>query len=599
MTNLEINNSKIYRLFAWILFGLLTTYLLLRAFFVEPIHDEIATFFYYIESGIYWGPDLMLDANNHILNSFIGHWIYLIFGDNLFLIRLPNVIAFGFYFWGIYRFIQPIYSSIHKGLILLGTTCIPFILEYFAYTRGYGISLGLFVFSLSYIRDFATNRNIKSVYWSSLLVCLAVYANLTFLLTLILMGILFIIIQFIYRKELSKKQHLRLILVYFLLLVSMLPNFYYAHILKENGALYYGGLTGFWAVTGKSLAQYIIFSVMQWIKYASLIVILALVIYFIRRWMKIGLKQFSSDSATISAWFLFGNCVAIILMAKILDVNYPEDRVGMHLVIFFLLTIGFVLSRIKSLNWLLFGLLFFPITLIPRINLSTSVFSPDDRISNEFFSDVNKNVNSYATIAVYPLQFLTWNYLSRGLDSTNFVSSQREFNQTADIVLTKTSLFKDQEFLKNYDVIAHNPESAHVAYKRKKDYKKKVIFSLPVNIENSQDEYVTIFQSQIPDSLRHRKLQFHFEADVKAENIFREFAIFVYSTFSKEQESIDYHYVNQRFAHGLQKEFPLNFNYAVEKLDTNENEFRIYIWNRKNEKISIKNGIFQILELTE
>ena len=598
MNYLTKSNSKIYPVFAWVIFGLLMLYLVLRAYFVAPLHDEVATLFHYIESGIYWGPDLILDANNHLLNSAVGHWIYLIFGDDFFFLRLPNVLAFAFYFWGIYRFIKPIPSALSKALILIGTTCIPYILEYFAYTRGYGISMGLFVFSLSYIRDFVVNRELKAVYWSCLLLCLAVYSNLTFLLTLILVGLLFVLIQWMYRKEFNRKQHVFLGITYLLLGISMLPNLYYAHLLKANGALYYGSLAGFWEVTGKTLARYIIFHDLNWLKYASLLAIFALIYFLIRRWIKLGSMLFFTKSSTVLAWLLFGNCVAIILMAKILKINYPEDRVGMHLAVLFLLLVGFVLSQHKYLKWLLLGMLFFPITMIPRINLTTSVFTPDDRMSKSFFQEVNKQVNSYATIAVYPLQQLTWSYFSRCLDSNNYVSSERDFNRTAEIVITKTTLFKGQDFLKNYTSIAHDPESDYIAYQRKTPYIKKVIYNLPVNIHDSKDEYITIFQSEIPDYLRNRKLQFHFHAKVTAENSFGEFAILAYSTFSKEMQSLDYTYVNERWVHGTKKEFSLNFNYAVDELRADENEIRIYIHNRKNEKISLENGVFEILELS-
>lgn len=599
MNNIEKQNSKVFTVFVWTLFGLLTSYLLARAFFLEPLHDEAATFFYYIESGVYWGPDLLLDANNHLLNSMIGHWMYLIFGEQLFFIRLPNIIAFIFYFWGIFRFIKPISSEIHKALILIGVTCIPFILEYFANTRGYGLSLGLFVFSLSYIRDFVVNRNIKAAYWSSLLLCLAVYANLTFLLTLILMGFLFVLIQWMYRKSLTRNQHLLLLLNYTLLGISMLPNLYYAHILKANGALYYGSLDGFWEVTGKTLSLYILFHDLNWLKYASLVVILILIFYFVKRWLKLGSFQFFSQTATVLAWFLFGNCIAIVLMAKLLQINYPEDRVGMHLAVLFLLLIGFVLSQIKTMNWLLFAMLFFPITMIPRINLTTSVFSPDDRISRTYFKEVTKNLNSYTTVSIYPLQQLTWSYFSRELDSNNFVISQRDFNPTSEVVMTKTTFFKNQDFLKNYNVIAHNPESTHIAYQRKIPYQKKIIYNLPLNIIDSQEEYIMIYQGEIPDSLRNRKIQFHINTEVVADNIYREFAVLAYSTFDKDMNVTDYQYVNERWVHGTKKEFLLNFNYAIEQFKAEENEVRLYIWNPKKEKISLKNGAFQILELSD
>jgi len=599
MNNFQKYINKSYSAFAWIVFGLLIFYLLLRAYFLTPLHDEAATLFYYIESGIYWGPDLLIDANNHLLNSMIGHWIYLLFGDDFFFIRLPNVVAFVFYFWGIYRFIKPIPSNIHKTLILLGTTCIPFILEYFAYTRGYGISMGLFIFSLSYIRDFMVNRNIKSAYWSSLFLCLTVYSNLNFLLSLILMLLLFGLIQWMHKQDFNKKQHASLFINYGLLGVSMLPNLYYADLLKTSGALYYGSLDGFWNVTGKTLAENIIFHNLDWLKYASIVVILLLTIYLILRWVKLRSLKFFTKSSTLLAWFLFGNCIAIILMAKIMHVNYPEDRVGMHLAILFLLLIGFILSEVKSLNWLLFGMLFFPISMIPKINLTTSVFSPDNRMSKAFFQDVTENLNSYSTVSYYPLQQLVYSYLSRDLDTNYFVNSERGFNHTSEVVLTKTTLFKDQDFLKNYNVIASNPESTFIAYKRKTPYKKEVIYNQPLNIIDSNDEYISIYQTYIPDSLRNRKLQFHIDGDLVADNIYREFAVLVYSTFDNDMKSTDYQYVNERWIHGTKKEFILNFNYAVNELKKEEHEIRIYIWNQKRENISLKNGSFQILELSD
>ncbi len=487
------NKSRTYFVFSWLVFGLLLTYLLLRAYFLEPLHDEVATFFHYIESGVFWGPDVQLDANNHILNSILSHWLYLVFGDQFFYLRLPNVLAFILYFWGIYRFIKPIQFIIGKALILLGTTCIPFILEYFAYTRGYGISMGLFMFSLSYIRDFAKTRNVKSVYWSALLLGLAVYANLTLLLSLILMGLFFLLIQFIYRNDINKKGHVFLFIAYFLLGLAMLPNLMYAQLLKDSGALYYGGLEGFWEVTGKSLARNIIFHELNWLKYASIVVVLLLMSYFIHRWMKIKNLQFFTKSSTVLAWFLFGNCAAVVLMAKLLGINYPADRVGMHLPVLFILLLGFVLSQFKYSKWLLLGLLFFPLTMIPRINVSTSVFSPDDRTSHSFFEEVNKHINPYSAISIYPMQMLTWAFLSRDFDSTNYLVSEREFNHASDVVIHRTTLIHGHDYLKNYNVIAHHPESTHIAYQRKSPHQKNIIFELPLNIIDASHEYITFY----------------------------------------------------------------------------------------------------------
>lgn len=599
MNTLNSNESKIYPVFTWVLFGLLITYLLLRAYFLEPLHDEAATFFYYIESGLFWGPDVMLDANNHWLNSILGHWMYLIFGDQFFFVRLPNVFAFILFFWGIYRLIKPIQSDLNKMLILLGTTCIPFILDYFSYTRGYGLSMGLFIFSLSYVRDFVVHLHLRSAFWASFFMGLSVYANLNFILSLILMGLLFVLMQLLHKKELSIKQHLLLVSNYILLALAMLPNIFYGLQLKESGALYYGSLDGFWEVTGKTLSRYVIFYDADWLKYASLALIAVLIFYFVRRWKSLGGIKFFRKSSTLMAWFLFGNCAAIILMAKLMDVNYPEDRVGMYLVTLFLLMMGFVLNEIKAMNWMLVGMLFFPIVMIPKTNLSTSIFSPDDRMAQTFFDEVQKHVDSYSTISIYPMQQLTWAHHSRSVDSNNYVIVGREFNKVTDIAIHKTPLLEGIENLDEYDVIAHTPESTHIAYKRKSPYQKKVIYELPLTISETQKEFVSLVSFIIPDSLRNRKLQFHIHGDVEAENKFREFAIMTYSTFDENDQVVNHSYTNERWYHGKKKEFLLNFNYAVERLEPNEHEIRTYLWNRKHEKIGLKNGVFQILELIE
>src|SRR5690554_7005922 len=84
---------------------------------------------------------------------------------------------------------------------------------------------------------------------------LSVYANLNFILSLILMGLLFVLMQLLHKKELSIKQHLLLVSNYILLALAMLPNIFYGLQLKESGALYYGSLDGFWEVTGKTLSD--------------------------------------------------------------------------------------------------------------------------------------------------------------------------------------------------------------------------------------------------------------------------------------------------------------------------------------------------------
>ena len=69
-------------LISTIIFAFLFIYIALRASLIPLIHDEAATFFYYIQTGVYLPPEAHLAANNHILNSALGSISFHIFGSS-------------------------------------------------------------------------------------------------------------------------------------------------------------------------------------------------------------------------------------------------------------------------------------------------------------------------------------------------------------------------------------------------------------------------------------------------------------------------------------------------------------------------------------
>lgn len=95
MTHFHLKNNW----FILPLFALLTTYAILRSLFVEPLFDELGTFYWYIQTGLLPGKGAALDANNHILNSFISNQFYRAFGDYFVLYRLFALITFPVYFF--------------------------------------------------------------------------------------------------------------------------------------------------------------------------------------------------------------------------------------------------------------------------------------------------------------------------------------------------------------------------------------------------------------------------------------------------------------------------------------------------------------------
>jgi len=106
------------------------------------LHDEIATYYFYFYHGDFIGKTIQWDANNHLLNSIIGSVLYKMFGDNFTILRLPNLLSFILFFVGSYKLTLSLKTPFLKLTGLLALTCIPFVLDYFAYARGYGMSMG-------------------------------------------------------------------------------------------------------------------------------------------------------------------------------------------------------------------------------------------------------------------------------------------------------------------------------------------------------------------------------------------------------------------------------------------------------------------------
>ncbi|MFN5795831.1 MAG: hypothetical protein ACK455_13590, partial [Bacteroidota bacterium] len=88
-----------------VFFGLLWLYNIVKAYSVAFYWDEIYTYLHYVKKGNLIPHQLdKMDANNHPLNTFLIYLCVKLFGHHLFVLRLPNIIAYLFYAFFAYRF---------------------------------------------------------------------------------------------------------------------------------------------------------------------------------------------------------------------------------------------------------------------------------------------------------------------------------------------------------------------------------------------------------------------------------------------------------------------------------------------------------------
>ena len=179
-SKLENNYSYFLKIYTVLLFCFIFIYLIIRALFNEPLHDEIATFFNYIETGKINGKDVIQDAQNHLLNSYISHYLYKFCGNNLFSLRIANLIAFVIYYFGIVKISKLLTDKTSQILLLTALSTVPFMIEYFAYSRGYGLGLSFFIWVLIYAVKWVNETSFKNALILYLFTFFSVFSNLIY-----------------------------------------------------------------------------------------------------------------------------------------------------------------------------------------------------------------------------------------------------------------------------------------------------------------------------------------------------------------------------------------------------------------------------------
>jgi hypothetical protein len=567
---------KYNRYLSLLLFIGLYIYLILRALFNEPIHDEIACFYNYIELGGIYGPGVIQDAQNHFLNSFLERFFFLIFGDNFFFLRLPNLLAFPFYFLGLYRISQLIVPKF-QVIVLAGLSTIPFILEYFAYARGYGLSLTFFIWMLIYLLKHIKEPSLKHTIQILIPAYFVLFSNLIYFNSILISIGLLLYIQVLRRKQFSFKEHLISICLYGLFFISIFPFFYQGLVLRNGGALYYGSLDGFWEVTGHSLTKLVFFISNDYPKYILILLFVALVINLVKDFIKLKFEILFQKNYILFALFLIGNCCAILLLANWMNVNYPEDRVGMYLVPLFLLTFIFLIK--ERFPQFLYFLIFFPLSFLFTLSIHNSVFSNDNRMKESFYKSVKKEIVTEDAVLVYPLMHLSWPWLERNsINKRHHVASSYTFNENYDVIITRKETLPSNSTLTNFSLICEDKENGFIALRSKQKRSDAETLSIPTfHADLSMNDTLLVLKRSL---LKHSKIDLLLKGRYSNSNSKKE-VVLVLEVYSKENELTNRDLFPCRWYFGKNEaEQEVQVRFYNPNLSKNAAYYKIY-WLRK------------------
>ncbi|MCX7743806.1 MAG: hypothetical protein N2167_04485 [Flavobacteriales bacterium] len=445
-------------------------YLVLRAVHIPLVHDEAATFFHYIHSLDFIPYIAHWDANNHILNSALASLFYVLLGPEEWVLRLPNLLAFPFYAWFIFQlgtFIRQKWIQASFRFVMLMTHGV---LEFFALSRGYGMSIAAMVGGLYLLMLFQQTAKLKHLIASLLAWNLAVLANLNLSASYFLsLGWLLLLILFYPQKNRSIK-----LLIAFIGFFSMGFFVLLALELKKRGLLYYGASDGFWEITVQTLIRMFfgfthpILSVL--IIFFSCLTFFSLIYFLIIH----QINQWFVYTHMVWPVFFTANLAAIFIQNKLMHVNFPEDRTGMHMFVFLTGSIFFIADWLNQLfkysRYFILPLLLIPIHMLTYMNLGYSTQWKKEHMDEKLFHTILRDAGSMKklpSVGGYGIQHLIWYYYVYRYGGNAPLMSYNDYPAFHYDYLLLNQEHRNLSGLKNYTFLDEDAYSKIGLYKRK------------------------------------------------------------------------------------------------------------------------------------
>lgn len=484
-----------FNLFYFIAFAIAFVIVLIRCITVPFAHDEVATFYFYIQSEKFLPFLSHVDANGHFLNSFLGWISFKLFGSSVIALRLPCLFAFSVLGYGVYKHCQTLNNTLAK-IILTTAFVLSFnIINFYSLCRGYGLSISFLVLALYYFFNYLQNSKFSYALKFILFAQIALSANLTLVFTLLVATGIMMLFQ-IKSKQLFSIKNLLLLALNFGLIFFWVK---YAFYLQENGALYYGsGNHSYWKTTFESLIDTV------FIKHTAVYIVIlisfaALFIFWCIQFYKHKLKFLSGSRFGLSFFMLLSLIAAFYFLKLFFHVNYPEDRTGLFFYILFILSIAFMLDEFELKPFLAFSVfpIYFLIHFVFNINFGKHAWGFYETMPKEFFdillSEQKKSTRSI-TIGghrVLELFFAFFNYNSE--EKLNQMEPPELMSMNCDYYVTWK---KDKPYYdKYYTELASDKYWNMVLLKRKAEIERELKFEITEPKElKGEDEYYSFYE---------------------------------------------------------------------------------------------------------
>ncbi|MBK8225792.1 MAG: hypothetical protein IPK70_01290 [Flavobacteriales bacterium] len=387
--------------------AVLFAYVLLRALLVPFVHDEATSFIAYAQPGTYLPFASMWDANNHYLNSLCGHVGFKLFGLHPLALRWASVLSYLLFAFAAWRFGTRMSRPV-RWLLWPALLACPFALVFFSLFRGYGPALALLLIAIEQALRYAEHSATKHLLWS----LIALDAALGFMMALLPVAsvLLLLLLSGAWRNRDQLVVWCVLGLLPFALFAAL------ARYMASLGLLYQGSTAGYAEVTVASLLRYAlgIDGTVLATAIAGGFFLLAIALLLVHRRIKLP-----SAPIVIGA-LLLGEFMLRWLLAKIMGLNYAEDRTALHVLLLAVLFVAFAADALRKIHaraWLVaLTLLVLPLRTMLTINVDRTGLWPEQSIPERFIARIDSleaELGRPALVGMHRLALLPFGLESR------------------------------------------------------------------------------------------------------------------------------------------------------------------------------------------
>lgn len=592
--------SIFFLLIALLVFGIV----LFRSYYVPFNHDETATFFFFIQSGRYMPFHSAADANNHVLNSFLGNICFHLFGSSPLSLRLPNLLGLVVLIFAVYRISQHL-SRLGSKIFLTSAFLVSFHwITFFSACRGYGLSMAMLLAGIAFMLDYIQDPERKNKFTFSLVFFqLAISSNLILIIVVLLLSGIIAVIQ-LFNKKLFQPL---IIIIWLLHLGAIYYWLSFSFFLQDNGALYYGAGDSYWKVTFVSLVHLIFGFENPGLKYGLVILfvtVLILSVYFNGNiFLKIK-EQLKKPTFSLLFVVILGVlCIGFYAMHKLLGVNYPEDRTGLFFYLFFVLLICFTMdlaSQKLNTAFLLAVSLVYVIHFSFNLNFRKHSLNVYESIPEHFYTTLLKEQSQSKeriTIGghrVRELFYAFFNYRNNGCLYSADPVEVMQMNCDYYIATKQEKKY----FMPYYDIIDTEPDWGFVLLKRKeKIIRNEVVQLNDMTIINNENEFIGLYGHNDTTFLNRNPLLAEIDMDINKAPVSINSWFVLQVNDSLDQTVYFKRYPLQWSGYDLNGRKHLLCSVITGNLPVKSKKIACFFWNIEKQPLSLKVNTLKISQL--